>query len=134
MSSIFTKLISGEWPSYEIYQDEEVFAFLDIRPISLGHTLVIPKEEIDMFTDVPTPLYLKVMEKAQHIGKAVHAAAETERVALIVQGFEVPHFHVHIIPVNLPGELKFSRAKDRSEKEMLEMQGKIVDKLGALSK
>ena len=126
LGSIFGKIIRGELPCYKIYQDAQVFAFLDIRPLSPGHTLVIPKREIDDMLDVPRELYLKVMEEAQRISWALQKATSSRRVGLIVQGFEVPHFHVHLVPINRPGDMLFSNARPQEATEMEEMQKKIT--------
>ena len=126
MSSVFSKIIRGELPCHEIYQDEQVFAFLDIRPLTPGHTLVIPKREIDDMLDVPRELYLKVMEEAQRISWALQKATASKRVGLIVQGFEVPHFHVHLVPINRPADMLLANARPCSEREMVEVRKKIV--------
>ena len=126
MSSLFSKIIRGELPCYKIYDDDQVFAFLDIRPLALGHTLLIPKREIDDMLDVPFDLYLKVMGEVQRISRALKEAAGSRRVGLIVQGFEVPHFHVHMVPINRPGDMAMSNARERGAGEMEEMQQKIV--------
>ena len=126
MNSIFSKIIRGELACYEIYQDEEIFAFLDIRPLALGHTLVIPKREIDDMLDVPRELYLKVMEEAQRISSALKKATSSRRVGLIVQGFEVPHFHVHLVPINRPADMLPANARPREAPEMEDIRQKIV--------
>ena len=130
MGSIFGKIIGGEIPCYEIYQDDQVFAFLDIRPLTPGHTLVVPKREIDDMLDVPGELYLKVMGEAQRISRALQKATSSRRVGLIVQGFEVPHFHVHLVPINRPGDMLFANARPLEEREMEEVQQKILGFMG----
>ena len=126
VSSLFSKIIRGELPCYKIYEDGQVFAFLDIRPLALGHTLLIPKREIDDMLDVPRDLYLTVMGEVQRISAALKEAAGSRRVGLIVQGFEVPHFHVHLVPINRPGDMALSNAREREAQEMEEMRQKIV--------
>ena len=126
MSSIFSKIIDGKLPCYEIYRDDQVFAFLDIRPLALGHTLLVPRQEIDSMLDVPQKLYLKVMDEAQRISRALQKATGSKRVGLIVQGFEVPHFHVHLVPINSPRDMVLSNASPRETQEMEEVQQKIV--------
>ena len=125
MATIFTKIIRGEIPSYKIYEDEHVFAFLDIRPIHLGHTLVVPKVEVDHFIDCPEPHYTKVHLAAQRIARALKTATGAPRVGTAVQGFEVPHFHLHLIPLWSPRDLDFTLGKARSEDDMKAMQAAV---------
>jgi len=125
MSSIFTKIINGEIPCYKIFEDEYTFAFLDINPIQLGHTLVIPKIEVDYFIDVPEPYYSAVFKTAKIVSKAIHEATGCNRVGSIIAGFDVPHFHYHLIPMNDMSDLSFKKAQGRDKDEMLEMQEKI---------
>lgn len=129
MASIFTKIINGEIPSYKIFEDEHTYAFLDIMPIQLGHTLVVPKTEVDYFLDVPEPYYSAVFRTAKHIGKAIHTATECKRVGTIILGWDVPHFHFHMVPMFGHGELDFRKAKKRSATEMQEIQKKILENL-----
>ena len=126
MGSVFSKIVAGELPCYEIYSDDRVFAFLDIRPLSPGHTMVIPKREIDNMLDVPRELYLAVMGEAQRISRVLQRATGARRVGLIVQGFEVPHFHVHLIPINRPADMLPSNARSMEAAEMEDMRQKIV--------
>ena len=129
MGSIFTKLIERKLPTREIYRDEEIFAFLDIRPLTLGHSLVVPIQEIDHFLDIPQELYLKVMQKCQYIGKAIHRATKSSRIGMIVQGFEVPHFHVHLVPINSPSDMLLKNARPRSQEEMDQIHSAILREL-----
>ncbi len=111
MASIFTKIVSGEIPSYKIAETENCFAFLDIMPLAEGHTLVIPKKEIDYIYDLDdqllTELQLFAKEVAQKIGKVIPC----ERVGTAVIGLEVPHAHIHLIPINNIEDINFSRPK-----------------------
>ncbi len=132
MSSVFTKIINEELPCYKLYEDELVLSFLAVPPNQLGHALVIPKEEIDHILDVPTDTYAKVMEMGQLIGKAIHKVTKSKRVCFMVQGFEVPHFHLHVVPCNQPSDLDFRNAKAKSEEEMKDIQQKIVVELEKL--
>lgn len=100
MPSIFTKIINGEVPCYKIAEDENFFAFLDINPNAKGHTLCIPKQEVDKITDLDEEMYLGLMAFARAVAKAIEAAVECERVGITVIGLEVPHAHVHLIPLN----------------------------------
>ena len=97
MASIFTKIINGELPCYKIYEDELPFAFLALDQVNLGHTLVIPKKEVNHFFDTPEPDHTAVWKSAKMIAQAVKAATNCPRVGIMVAGFEVPHFHVHIL-------------------------------------
>lgn len=132
MSSVFTKIINGELPCYKLYEDELVLSFLAVPPNQLGHALVIPKAEIDHIIDVPRETYMRVMEVGQLIGKAIHKAAGSKRVCYMVQGFEVPHFHLHVVPCNHPSDLDFKNAKARSDDDMKGMQTKIIQELKSL--
>ena len=132
MASIFTKIIQGTIPCYKIYENTQVFAFLDIRPIHVGHALVVPKIEVDYFLDAEDSDYAAVFAATKVIGKAIHAATHCRRVGLMVQGFEVPHFHVHLVPMWKIGDLDLSHGRERPADELADMQGKIVKALGTL--
>jgi len=125
MASIFTRIIKGELPCYKIYEDEYTIAFLSIQPIHLGHTLVVPKLEIDHHLDCPEPYYSRVFLNAQKIGKAILKATGAKRVGTSIIGLEVPHFHYHLLPIWSAEDMDFRRSKSRSEKEMQEMAEKI---------
>lgn len=129
MASVFTKIINGELPCYKLFEDELVLSFLAVPPNQLGHALVIPKAEINHILDVPRDTYLRVMEIGQLVGKAIHQVTASKRVCFMVQGFEVPHFHLHVVPCNQPSDLDFKNAKARPEGEMKEVQAKIVEAL-----
>jgi histidine triad (HIT) family protein len=129
MASVFTKIINGELPCYKIHEDDLTFSFLALDQVSLGHTLVIPKQEINHWFDVPERTYAQVGANAQKIAKAVQAATGCPRVGTIVAGFEVPHYHLHLIPAWSIPDLDFKRAQRRSDQEMLEIQKKILNNL-----
>ncbi len=107
MASIFTKIINGDIPSYKIAEDENFYAFLDINPNAKGHTLCIPKKEVDKIMDLDEETYLGLMLFSRKIGKAIEAAIECKRVGITVIGLEVPHVHVHLIPLNEMKEATF---------------------------
>ena len=130
MSGIFTKIISGELPSYKLYEDELVFAFLSIDPIQLGHALIIPKEEVDHFIDVPAPAYGRIFEVAKPLGQAIQRATGSKRIGAMIQGFEVSHAHLHLIPAWDPSDMSFAKAKSRKPEEMLFIQEKILTEMG----
>ena len=129
MASIFTKIIRGELPSYKIHETEQVLAILTIDPIQPGHTIVFPKVEVDHFFDVGDPHYSAVFQAAKPIAKAIQAATGCLRVGVAVQGFEVPHFHLHLIPMWGTEDFDFRKAKRRPSEEMAAIQQKIVGKL-----
>jgi Diadenosine tetraphosphate (Ap4A) hydrolase and other HIT family hydrolases len=126
MASVFTKILSGELPCYKIYEDETVFSFLALDQVNLGHTLVITKQEINSWMDVPADLYAHLHKVSQKIGRAVRTASGAPRVGQIVAGFEVPHYHLHLIPAWSIPDLDFKRAQRRSDAEMKETQAAII--------
>lgn len=129
MASIFTKIIQGELPSYKILEDESIIAILALDQVNLGHTLVIPKREVNHWQDVPADVYAHLELTAQKIGKAIHAATGCERVLKAAVGFEVPHYHLHLIPAWSPGDLNFSKGQRRSEEEMKGILARIQENL-----
>lgn len=100
MASVFTMIINGELPGHFVWRDDRAVAFLSINPLTSGHTLVVPIEEADHWLDLPVALNQHLTEVAQHIGQAQQHLFEPERIGLIVAGFEVPHVHVHVMPIN----------------------------------
>ncbi len=109
MASIFTKIVNGEIPSYKIAESENYYAFLDIRPLMKGHTLVIPKKEVDYIFDLDTETLTGLMAFAQRVGKAIEATIECNRLAVQVYGLEVPHAHIHLIPMNRMSDASFKK-------------------------
>ena len=107
MPTIFTKIINGEIPCYKIAEDENFFAFLDINPNAKGHTLCIPKKEVDKIMDLDEDTYLGLMAFSRKVAKAIESALDCKRVGLTVIGLEVPHAHVHLIPLNEMKEATF---------------------------
>lgn len=100
MATLFTKIIDGEIPAHHVWADDRCVAFLDIEPLTPGHVLVVPREEVDHWVDLPADLLAHVMQVAATIGRAQRTAFGSQRVGLIVQGFEVPHAHVHVFPTS----------------------------------
>ena len=129
MASVFTKIIQGELPCYKIYEDELVLSFLAIDQVNLGHTLVISKAEINHWTEVPPETYAHLHQVSQKIGKAILKASGSPRVGQIVAGFEVPHYHLHLIPAWSIPDLDFKRAQRRSAEEMKQVQVDILKHL-----
>ncbi|MBT8182910.1 MAG: HIT family protein [Eudoraea sp.] len=129
MGSIFTKIINGEIPSYKIAEDDNCFAFLDINPNAKGHTLCVPKKEVDKITDMEEADYLELMAFSRKVGKAIEASIDCKRVGITVIGLEVPHVHVHLIPLNKMAEATFTTKVDLSPEEFQEIASKIRSKL-----
>ena len=100
MSTVFSKIIAGEIPGRIVYQDDTVAAFLTIEPVAYGHTLVVPVEEIDKWTDIPAELWSHMNEVAQMIGRVIVEKFNAERAGYLIAGFEVPHAHIHVFPAN----------------------------------
>jgi histidine triad (HIT) family protein len=119
MPSIFTRIINGEIPCHKIAEDDQFLAFLDIMPLAMGHVLVIPKQEIDYIFDLPSETLAGLMLFAQKIAPAIKAAVPCKRLGVSVIGLEVPHAHVHLIPMNVMDDINFSRPKLRPSKEEL---------------
>lgn len=119
MPSIFTRIIRGEIPCYKIAEDENYFAFLDISPLSKGHTLVVPKKEVDYIFDLDTATYQGLMAFSQKVALAIGQAVPCLRVGVAVIGLEVPHAHIHLIPLH-SGTINFSDPKLKLEKEEFE--------------
>jgi histidine triad (HIT) family protein len=117
MSSIFTKIINGEIPSYKIAEDANYYAFLDINPLAKGHTLVIPKKEIDYIFDVDDQTLGGMMIFAKKVAKAIEKVIPCERIGVTVIGLEVPHAHIHLIPMNGIHDMEFSKPKLKLNKE-----------------
>ncbi|RYZ78816.1 MAG: HIT family protein, partial [Proteobacteria bacterium] len=126
MASVFTKIIAGELPCYKIFEDEHVLSFLAIDQVNLGHTLLISKAEINHWTEVPPDVYAHLHQVSQRIGKAMRIATGSPRIGQIVAGFEVPHYHLHLIPAWSIPDLDFKRAQRRSDTEMKTIQQAIV--------
>lgn len=120
MASIFSKIAKGEIPSYKIAETENCFAFLDISPIAKGHTLVIPKQEIDYIFDVEDDLLSELNIFAKKVAKAIQKAYPCPKVGIAVVGLEVPHAHIHLVPLNSVGDLDFKREKLEFSKEEFE--------------
>ena len=117
MSSIFTKIINGEIPSYKIAEDDNFIAFLDVNPNAKGHTLCVPKQEIDKIFDLTEDLYLGLMQFSRKIAIALEKAVPCKRIGMAVIGLEVPHAHVHLIPLNEMDEMRFQNKVTLSKEE-----------------
>ncbi len=111
MASIFSKIVAGEIPCHKVAEDDNFLAFLDINPLRYGHTLVIPKKEVDYIFDVEDELLAGIMPFAKKVAKAIEQVFECERIGVTVIGLEVPHAHVHLIPIDSVIDMDFSRPK-----------------------
>jgi histidine triad (HIT) family protein len=111
MSSIFTRIVEGEIPSYRIAEDDRFYAFLDINPLAKGHTLVIPKEETDYLFDLEDDLLGDMVIFAKKVAKAIDQTMDCKRVGMAVLGLEVPHAHIHLVPINDLYDIEFSKPK-----------------------
>ena len=120
MPSIFTKIINGEVPCYKVAEDENYFAFLDISPLAKGHTLVVPKKEVDYIFDLEDATIAGMMVFAKKVARAIDQAVPSTRVGVAVIGLEVQHAHIHLIPLKSMHDIDFSRPKLKLEKEELE--------------
>jgi histidine triad (HIT) family protein len=130
MASIFTRLIKGELPAYIIAENDMFFAFLDVFPLVRGHVLVVPKQEIDRFFDVPNHLLSEILLFAKPIAMAIETVIPCKRVGLSVIGLEVPHAHLHLVPMQTADDVNFTRPKLRlSAEEMGVIQTALVDSL-----
>jgi histidine triad (HIT) family protein len=127
MSSIFTKIINGEIPAYKIAENDKFLAFLDVNPNAKGHTLCIPKQEINKIFDMDEDLYLELMQFSRKIAVALEKAIDCKRVGMAVVGLEVPHVHIHLIPLNEMDEMRFVN-KVKLEKEEFEDLVKQIKK------
>lgn len=128
--SVFTKIITGEIPSYKITENDKFIAFLDVFPLRAGHVLVVPKIEVDKLFDLPADYLTEILLFAQPIARAIEKSFDCKRCGISVVGIEVPHAHVHLIPINNANDLNFTQAKmSFSETEMKEFQEKIIANL-----
>ncbi len=130
MASIFTKIIAGDIPSYKIAENKDFYAFLDINPNAPGHTLCVPKREVDKILDLDSATYVGLMTFAREVGQAIEAAVDCERVGIFVIGLEVPHVHVHLIPLRSMADATFVNKVTLSNEQFEEIAAKIRAKLG----
>lgn len=130
MASIFSRIAAGEIPCYKVAEDGHNFAFLDINPLAEGHVLVIPKHEVDYIFDLPDDEYASLQLFAKRVAKALRAAFPCRKVASVVLGLEVPHAHIHLIPMNSEADVDFRRPKlQLSADRMAKIAGKIAENL-----
>lgn len=129
MPSIFTRIVNGEIPCYKVAETDEFLAFLDIFPCSVGHTLVIPKQEVDYIFDLEDDLYAGLMAFSKKVAVAIEKAVPCKRVGVAVVGLEVPHAHVHLIPLNSMADMNFNNKLKLTPDELAEVAAKIAAQL-----
>ncbi len=125
MTTLFTKIINGDIPSHKIAEDDTFYAFMDIRPIAPGHTLVIPKIEIDRFFDLESDVLAKYLPFSKPIAAAIEQVVPCERVGLMVAGLEVPHAHLHLVPIRTINDLSFANATPEDQNSLADLATKI---------
>lgn len=126
MATIFSKIIAREIPAYIVYEDENFLAFLDINPLKKGHTLVVPKKEVDYIFDLDDEWLSKMMVFAKKVAKGIEKVVECKRVGMAVVGLEVPHCHIHLIPISKVDDMNFSNGSIKmSEEKFIELAKKI---------
>lgn len=130
MGTLFSRIVSGEIPSHRIAEDDNYYAFLDINPLAEGHTLVIPKKEIDYIFDLDDELLAGIQVFSKRIAKAIEKVIPCQRIGIAVLGLEIPHAHIHLIPINNIEDINFGRPKLKlSNEELAEIAGKIRQEL-----
>lgn len=134
MSTIFSKIISGEIPAYKVAESNDFLAFLDINPLAEGHVLVIPKQEVDYIFDLEDALYMGIWMFAKIVASAIKTVFPCEKVGIAVVGLEVPHVHIHLVPINHVGDINFSKEKlVLTEEQLNEHAEKIRQALATLT-
>jgi len=124
--SIFTKIINGDIPCYKIAENDNFIAFLDINPNAKGHTLVVPKKEENKIFDLPKEDYLALMEFSYKVAKTLEKAISCERIGMSVIGLEVPHVHVHLVPINIMADMQFTKKENLSSDEFVALAKSIA--------
>ncbi len=126
--TLFSKIVAGEIPSYKVAEDERFYAFLDINPLKKGHTLVIPKRETDYILDLPDEEYAALHLFAKRVARAIEQAFPCRKVGMAVMGLEVPHAHIHLIPLDTEGDMLFSRPKLQLSPEEFQATAEAIAK------
>ena len=126
MSSIFSKIVQGKIPSYKIAEDKNYYAFLDINPNSRGHTLVIPKKEVNKLFDLDKETYTGLMDFSYRVAKALEKTVPCERIGMSVIGLEVPHVHVHLIPINFMDDMRFTKKEQLTQEQFISLAESIA--------
>ncbi len=123
--SLFSKIIDGEIPAYKIYEDEYIYAFLDIFPQQPGHTLIVPKIQVDHFTEVPEPYYTAIFQTAKKLSPALQKATSAKRICTSFLGYEIAHCHYHLVPTNTEQDMLFSPKPQANAEDLTAIQQKI---------
>ena len=126
MASIFSKIVQGKIPSYKIAEDKNYYAFLDINPNSRGHTLVIPKKEENKLFDLDKETYTGLMDFSYRVAKALEKTVPCERIGMSVIGLEVPHVHVHLIPINFMDDMRFTKKEQLTQEQFISLAESIA--------
>lgn len=130
MASIFTRIINGEIPCYKVAEDDNYFAFLDIRPLARGHTLVVPKKETDYIFDLDNELLAGMIVFSKRVGLAIERVVPCKRMGMTVLGLEVPHAHIHLVPINSVYDIDFKKPPvEMSDEELSDLAASIADLL-----
>jgi len=119
MATIFTKIVSGEIPSHKVHENDKFIAFLDINPLKAGHTLVVPKKEIDYIFDLPADLLSEILLFSKEVARKIESVVDCQRIGVSVIGLEVPHAHVHLIPMNSVSDMNFAKPKLELDSEYM---------------
>ncbi|HNY62585.1 MAG TPA: HIT family protein [Bacteroidales bacterium] len=128
--TLFTKIINGEIPSYKVAEDDQFYAFLDISPLAVGHTLVVPKKPVDYIFDLEDKVLADLMVYAKKIAKAIESVVPCARIGVAVIGLEVPHTHIHLVPINDVGDIDFKKPRvELSHEEMSQVAKEIADNI-----
>ena len=125
MATLFTKIVNGEIPCHKIYEDENYLAFLDIRPINPGHTLCIPKKEVDYIFDVDDDTLAGLIVFSKKVAKMIEKQVECKRIGVMVAGLEVPHCHIHLVPMKDLGDLNFANCQEMAQDRLAELAAQI---------
>jgi histidine triad (HIT) family protein len=126
VSSVFSRIIAGEFPGTFVWRDEQCVAFMSVNPLTHGHVLVVPIEEVDRWDELPAPLAAHLFAVAHRLAGAIRAAFGSERVGMIIAGFEVPHAHIHLVPVSDMDQMSFANAQPHVERERLEHAAEAI--------
>lgn len=129
MASIFSKIVAGEIPCHKVAETSDFLAFLDVNPVAKGHTLVIPKVEVDYIFDLAEPQYLELMKFARYVASAIEQVIPCKRIGLSVIGLEVPHAHIHLVPLNRMSDMDFGKKIKMNEQELATLAAAIRARL-----
>jgi histidine triad (HIT) family protein len=130
MSSVFTRIINGEIPAYKVAENDNFLAFLDIFPVAVGHTLVVPKKEVDYIFDLDDETYLGLHSFAKKVAEAINKAIPCQKVGIMVLGLEIPHAHIHLVPMQTEADLlNFRKKLNLSKEQFIEIRDKISSKM-----